>query len=111
MTNYVAKNIKYLRTYYNMSQLDVAERIGASDKAISAWELGTREPKMGYIQKIADLFNIPTDNFINDDMSTYNTLPTKETLTLDAQLIQAISQLSIEKKEALLSLIKSEQQK
>ena len=32
MTNYVAKNIKYLRTYYNMSQLDVAERIGASDR-------------------------------------------------------------------------------
>lgn len=30
MTNYVAKNIKYLRTYYNMSQLDVAEHVGAS---------------------------------------------------------------------------------
>ena len=110
MTNYVAKNIKYLRTYYNMSQLDVAERIGASDKAISAWELGTREPKMVYIQKMADLFCIPTDNFINDDISTYATLPTKETLTLDTQIINILSQLNIEQKEILLALIKQWQQ-
>ncbi|NLD51453.1 MAG: helix-turn-helix transcriptional regulator, partial [Clostridiales bacterium] len=38
--NLIAKNIKHLREARGMSQVDVAKRIGASDKAVSAWERG-----------------------------------------------------------------------
>ena len=75
--NLIAKNIKHLREARGMSQVDVAKRIEASDKAVSAWERGARKPKMGYVKKLADLFDVPTDDFVNQDMAKYHaeTLP------------------------------------
>lgn len=65
----MGRNIKYLRKYYRMTQKELAEKIKASDKAVSAWERGEREPKMGYVQRLADLFNISTDTLMDGELS------------------------------------------
>ena len=61
----ISKNIKYLRELKRMTQDDVARAIGASDKAVSAWERGEREPRMGYVQKLADLFEIEMETLMD----------------------------------------------
>lgn len=63
----IKENIKALRETYNLSQKDLALIAGVSDKAVSTWENGTKEPRMGAIQKIADHFGLQKSNIIEDD--------------------------------------------
>jgi transcriptional regulator with XRE-family HTH domain len=49
-----------------MSQQDFGKIAGVSDKAVSAWENGTRTPRMGAIEKIANHFGINKSEIIED---------------------------------------------
>ena len=63
----ISKNIKKLRLEHNLSQKEFAKIAGVSDKAVSTWENGTKEPRMGTIQKIADFFGIKKSDIIEDN--------------------------------------------
>ena len=62
----ISENIKILRERYGITQKELAEIAGVTDKAVSTWELGINEPRMGAIQKIADRFGIQKSNLIED---------------------------------------------
>lgn len=62
----IGKNIKRLRELHNLSQKELAEIAGVSDKAVSTWENEIKEPRMGVIQKIADHFGILKSDIIED---------------------------------------------
>lgn len=62
----IAENIKKLRLKHNLSQKEFGEIAGVSDKAVSTWENGLKEPRMGAIQKIADHFGILKSDIIED---------------------------------------------
>ncbi|MGE8080480.1 LexA family protein [Peribacillus loiseleuriae] len=62
----IGKNIKKLREIHNLSQKDLAEIAGVTDKAVSTWENGIKDPRMGAIQKIADHFGILKSDIIED---------------------------------------------
>ena len=62
----IATNIKELRLKHNLSQKEFAKIAGVSDKAVSTWENGTKEPRMGTIQKIADYFGLKKSDIIGD---------------------------------------------
>lgn len=51
--------IKELRQENKLSQIELANKVHASNQAISAYESGTREPKEPMWQKLADFFNVP----------------------------------------------------
>lgn len=70
MEETISRNIKYLREMHRMTQDEVAQAIGASDKAVSAWERGERQPRMGYVQKMADLFGIEIELLMDGDIDT-----------------------------------------
>lgn len=63
----IGKNIKKIRELHNLSQKELAEIAGVSDKAVSTWENGIKEPRMGVIQKIADHFGILKSDLIEDE--------------------------------------------
>ncbi|WP_144506665.1 LexA family protein [Bacillus mycoides] len=65
----IGKNIKKLRDKHNLSQKEFGEIAGVSDKAVSTWEKGLKEPRMGAIQKIADYFGILKSDIIEDQDS------------------------------------------
>lgn len=62
----IPENIKRLREIHNLSQEDFGKIANVSDKAVSSWENGTREPRMGAIQKLADYFGIQKSDIIED---------------------------------------------
>ena len=62
----IKENIKLLREYYKLSQKEFAQIAGVTDKAVSTWESGAKEPRMGAIQKIADHFGLKKSNIIED---------------------------------------------
>lgn len=63
----VANNIKKLREIYDLSQKDLAEIANVTDKAVSSWEKGNSEPRMGPIQRMADHFGILKSNIIEEN--------------------------------------------
>jgi transcriptional regulator with XRE-family HTH domain len=62
----IKNNIKIIREIYGLSQEDLAKIAGVTDKAVSTWENGMREPRMGVLNKIANHFGIKKSNLIED---------------------------------------------
>ena len=54
----IGNNIKRHRKARNMTQADLAEKIGVDNSAVSMWERGKNEPRMGMIVKVADALGI-----------------------------------------------------
>ena len=50
--------IRKLRKARGLSQVQLANKVHASNQAISAYESGTREPKEPMWQALADFFNV-----------------------------------------------------
>ena len=62
----IADNIKKLREEHKLTQEEFGKIAGVSDKAVSTWELGSKIPRMGTIQKISEYFNIPKSAILDD---------------------------------------------
>lgn len=63
----IAKNIATLRQAEGMTQLDLAEKLNYSDKAISKWERGESIPDVTVLKSIADLFGVSLDYLLEED--------------------------------------------
>ena len=64
----LSKNIKYLRTKNGLSQLELAEILGITDKAVSTWETAKYEPRIGMLEKISKYFGVPKSVLLDLDM-------------------------------------------
>ena len=73
----IAENISMLRKNYPMTQIELAERLNYSDKAVSKWERGESVPDISVLKSIADLFGVTVDYLITDG-HTDAPLPTEE---------------------------------
>ena len=63
----IAKNISTLRTSAEMTQVELAEKLNYSDKAVSKWERGESIPDIAVLKKIADLFHVPLDYLVSEE--------------------------------------------
>ena len=76
----ISQKIYELRTRKDMTQAQIARIAGVSDKAVSAWESGTRDPKLKAIQNICYYFNLDMNSFVDetsDDCEPYNIMQSK----------------------------------
>lgn len=55
--------LKELRINNNMSQLELAKRMGVSRSCISSWECGTRKPTTNQIMKYFKIFKLKNNYF------------------------------------------------
>lgn len=60
----IARNIADLRQARRMTQLDLAEYLNYSDKAISKWERADSMPDIAVLVRIADLFDVSLDELV-----------------------------------------------
>lgn len=66
----IASNISDLRRKHNMTQLDLAEKLNYTDKAISKWERGESIPDVLVLKNIADLFGVTVDYLLQEEHPT-----------------------------------------
>ena len=66
----IAENIKRIRLEHGLSQAEFGKIAGVSDKAVSTWELGTKTPRMGAVEKIANYFGITKSAIVDDVQPT-----------------------------------------
>lgn len=62
----VKENIIRLRKLTGVTQEELGKIAGVSRSAVSLWEIGESEPRMGSVQSIADYFHIRKANIIED---------------------------------------------
>ncbi len=67
LKNVIAKNIVELRRRENITQLELAERLNYTDKAVSKWERGESLPDIVILKNIADIFNVPVDYLLKEE--------------------------------------------
>lgn len=61
----IAANVTELRRARGMTQLDLAQRLNYTDKAISKWERGESIPDVTVLKNIADLFGVTVDYLLS----------------------------------------------
>ncbi len=57
----IADKIKTLRMTNNLTQNDVAKRLGITRSSVNAWEMGISVPSTMYIVELARLFSVSAD--------------------------------------------------
>lgn len=63
----IAKNIAKVRRAGGMTQLQLAEKLSYSDKAVSKWESGASLPDIIVLKQIADLFGVSVDSLLSEN--------------------------------------------
>lgn len=66
LKNIIAKNISELRREGNMTQLELAERLNYTDKAVSKWERGESVPDIVVLKQISEIFGVSIDYLTED---------------------------------------------
>ncbi len=65
----IAENIRKFRRERGMTQKQLGEKCGMYESQIRKYELGTANPKIDTIKKIADVLNISIDRLTGDSVS------------------------------------------
>ena len=63
----IANNITELRKESGLTQLELAEKLNYSDKAVSKWERAESLPDVSVLQQIADMFDVTVDYLLKSD--------------------------------------------
>lgn len=64
MENSIGKRIADLRKYNGLTQMQLAEKLHISDKAVSKWESGGGDPSIELLCGLADIFNCSIDYIV-----------------------------------------------
>ena len=70
--NYLSENLKYLRQRSQLTQQDLAEKLGLKRSHIGAYEEGRATPKIATLIQIISYFDLTLDQLIRDDLSKEN---------------------------------------
>lgn len=65
----LADNLKKLRKDNNMSQEDLADKLGVSRQSVSKWESGQAYPEMDKVLQLCKLFNLNINDLLNEDIN------------------------------------------
>lgn len=66
----LSDNIRNYRKINNMSQDELAEKLGVSRQSISLWETGQTQPTIDNIIALSKIFNVTSDEILKSDDST-----------------------------------------
>jgi transcriptional regulator with XRE-family HTH domain len=67
--SYLSTNLRHLRKQNDLTQSDLALKLGITRSLVGAYEEHRAEPKMATLQKITSLFKVPLDTLINHDLT------------------------------------------
>lgn len=86
----VSERIKALREQNDMTQAQLAKRLGITRSSVNAWEMGISVPSTQYIVELAQLFKVSTDYLLGVEKTASISL---EGLTeKDIELVYSIVQ-------------------
>jgi transcriptional regulator with XRE-family HTH domain len=99
----LATNIKTIREEKGLKQIEVADYIGVDKSAYSKLEKGARALAVEELQKMAQLFNMTTDQILNYDGKIPAEVTIEDKTTVEQ--MRLIQQLEDEDKQTIFRLI------
>ena len=60
---YIGSRLRYLRKFENVTQQQLADKLGVAKSTISMYENGQREPDFETLEALADFFNVEMRTF------------------------------------------------
>lgn len=66
----IAGNIRKLRTGHGLTQEELAEKLDVARSTITQWETGWSSPRMGMVQKLANVFGVPSSAMLAEENET-----------------------------------------
>lgn len=88
----IPENIKKLRFLFDLTQQDLAEVAGVTKNAVSQWENGRAEPRMGAIERMAQCYGLSKSHIIEDGGMDDIDPKTKKPRSAIPRSLQAYSQ-------------------
>lgn len=99
----LADNIKNIREEKNLKKIEVATHIGVDKSAYSKIEKGLRSLTVEELQKMAQLFNLSTDQIINYDGKMPREVVLEDKTAVEQ--MRLIQQLDDDDKQTIFKLI------
>jgi transcriptional regulator with XRE-family HTH domain len=65
----LSDNLKKIRKEHNLSQEDLAEKLGVSRQSVSKWESNQAYPEMDKVIQLCKMFNLNMDELLNQDIN------------------------------------------
>ena len=84
----LSENIKRIREMQNLSQRELAKRLGVANTSYFAWEQGTSKPKQANLDKLSQVLHVTLDELLKDKAS---------------ELLQTFNQLTDDRKEHVIA--------
>lgn len=91
----VAKNITELRQKKGMTQLELAERLNYSDKAVSKWERAESMPDISVLVEIADMFGVTLDYLVREEHEQPKPKKQKKKKNYNRKFVAVLSVLTV----------------
>lgn len=69
----VGKRIDLLRNFMGITQLELSKKLGVSQAAVCAWEIGKSIPRPGRINEITSALGVTKGQFIGNEPIVWQT--------------------------------------
>lgn len=86
----ISDKIILLRKKNNLTQEELAEKLGVSRQSVSKWEMGNSIPDINKIIQLSDVFGVKTDYLLKDEIDdieysddTVEDLEAKKTISVE----------------------------
>ncbi len=100
---YFASNIRYIRKANQLTQKEMAAKLGKSATALANWEQGTRTPIVRDALNICRVFGVELDNLMNTDL-TQTYVPSNVNMY---EITELFKKLDSEQQKIVYDLMKS----
>ena len=74
----IAKNLIALRKSKGLTQVELAEKLNYSDKAVSRWEHGETLPDVNVLYELCTFYGITMNDLVSEEYNPANTNPNEE---------------------------------
>lgn len=102
--NHFGNNIRYLRKLKNMSQDELAEKLGyKSFTTIQKWESGKSEPNLKRLNELSNIFDVDIDKLATTDLSIEDNEVKTNYPIKDERILEPFNQLTEEGKQKAIS--------
>lgn len=102
MTNFFAKNLKYLREKKKLSQANLGDLAHVNQTTIMRWEQESMSPSIDNVEDLSNVLNVNVADLIGKDLEQENI---KQFNELDELLFSKAKELSDEDKKTIIGVI------
>ena len=88
MNETFGQRFQRLRKKHNLTQEDVAEKVGISSQAVSKWENDLSAPDISILLDLADLFHISSDELLGREVTKTEILQKDQRKNIDEMLFK-----------------------